>query len=387
MAVLLRSTERQQGVIEEALERAGIPAWFARGARRPDPAGRAVLALLGCAREGLSETSFAEYLSLGQAPVTGTWRWESMILRAGVACGRDRWHTRLRTLPESDDREELIDWVLPLIDQLAELPEAAGWGEWLTRIEQLAEYALQRPSLIYELLDELQPMADIGPLSLSDVLTTLEPRLRTLYQDAVADRYGRVFVGSVDAARGLRFRLVFLPGMTEGQFPRVVAEDPLLPNASRQKISPDLALVSDADERRLFDIAMSRSSDRVVLSWSHIDVLAGRERVPSLYLLETQDARSVTDEPVSVGRLFYSTLRANYQTFDVPISDLTRTRVDLLLATIDRAIEKGFLPAAPREGACERCEFLPVCGPWEEERCKQKHQPALRPLKDVRGTP
>src|SRR5262249_44910655 len=35
---------------------------------RPDPAGRAFLALLMCAEEGLPATRFAEYLSLGQVP-------------------------------------------------------------------------------------------------------------------------------------------------------------------------------------------------------------------------------------------------------------------------------------------------------------------------------
>src|SRR5262249_7240093 len=35
---------------------------------RPDPSGRAFLALLDCALEGLSARRFAEYLSLGQVP-------------------------------------------------------------------------------------------------------------------------------------------------------------------------------------------------------------------------------------------------------------------------------------------------------------------------------
>src|SRR5260370_30311496 len=47
---------------------AGIPGWFARGTSRPDPSGRAFLALLDCALEGLSGRRFAEYLSLGQVP-------------------------------------------------------------------------------------------------------------------------------------------------------------------------------------------------------------------------------------------------------------------------------------------------------------------------------
>ena len=46
MAILLRSPERYQPVIEDALRRAGIPAYFSRGTARPDPGGRAFLALL-----------------------------------------------------------------------------------------------------------------------------------------------------------------------------------------------------------------------------------------------------------------------------------------------------------------------------------------------------
>ena len=45
-----------------------VPAYFDRGIRRPDPAGRAFIALLSCAVEGLSARRFDEYLSLGQVP-------------------------------------------------------------------------------------------------------------------------------------------------------------------------------------------------------------------------------------------------------------------------------------------------------------------------------
>ena len=68
MAVLLRAPEVYGSLLEVALRRAGIPAWFARGTSRPDPVGRAFLALLDCALEGLSARRFAEYLSLGQVP-------------------------------------------------------------------------------------------------------------------------------------------------------------------------------------------------------------------------------------------------------------------------------------------------------------------------------
>jgi ATP-dependent helicase/nuclease subunit B len=157
MAVLLRAPQTYLGVLAPALQRAGIPAWFHRGTRRPDPAGRALLALLACAAEQLSARRFAEYVSLGQVPlneagdadlwsppadelleaalppeeraedvqpedevvaatmrgetdrdVAGTlrapWRWEDLIVEAAVIKGFDRWQRRLRGLEYEYDR-------------------------------------------------------------------------------------------------------------------------------------------------------------------------------------------------------------------------------------------------------------------------------------------
>src|SRR5262245_32742414 len=68
IAIFVRSPQSYFGLLEHALRRAGIPAWFDRGTRRPHPAGRAFLALLACAAEHLSASRFAEYMSLGQVP-------------------------------------------------------------------------------------------------------------------------------------------------------------------------------------------------------------------------------------------------------------------------------------------------------------------------------
>src|SRR5262245_5309828 len=71
MAILVRTPQNYFGLLEHALKRAGIEAWFDRGTRRPHPAGRAFLALLACAAEHLSSARFAEYLSLSQVPDVG----------------------------------------------------------------------------------------------------------------------------------------------------------------------------------------------------------------------------------------------------------------------------------------------------------------------------
>jgi ATP-dependent helicase/nuclease subunit B len=68
IAILLRNVEQYQPLVEDALRRASIPAYFSRGSVRPEPSGRAFLALLACAAEGCSASRFAEYLSLGQIP-------------------------------------------------------------------------------------------------------------------------------------------------------------------------------------------------------------------------------------------------------------------------------------------------------------------------------
>ena len=75
----------------------------------------------------------------------------------------------------------------------------------------------------------------------------------------------------------------------------------------------------------------------------------------------------------------------------------TRVRVPLLpqsrrsgveaLEIIDRAIELGFLAAAPNERACGWCDFRPVCGPHEEQRIKRKQEDPLRDLIALRSRP
>ena len=77
---------------------AACPVYFDRGTRRPDPAGRAFVALLSCAVEGLSAKRFDEYLSLGQVPRSQSWAdagspttgtpSRSNVLAPATRCGR-----------------------------------------------------------------------------------------------------------------------------------------------------------------------------------------------------------------------------------------------------------------------------------------------------------
>ncbi len=376
MAILLRSPEEYRPHLEEALGRAGIPAHFARGAVRPDPSGRAFVALLGCAAEGLSARRFAEYLSLGEVPdatpegepppavrasdrwvapdeelvpaavaealgaaalaadepreeadpetapvVAGTLRaprrWERLLVDAAVIGGLERWTRRLDglarelglDLQEIDDpddpkalalRRNLADlehlrgYALPLLDALAALPRSGTWGEWLDALSALATRALRHPDRVLAVLSELAPMAQVGPVALEEVTLILSRRLLEVAVPPPASRHGRVFVAPAEAARGLAFEIVFVPGLAEKLFPRKIAEEPILLDATRKALSKDLGLGADLAtnaerverERLALRLAVGAARRQVVLSYPRLDLDQSRPRVPSFYALE-----------------------------------------------------------------------------------------------------
>jgi ATP-dependent helicase/nuclease subunit B len=417
MAVLIRAPEVYSSLVEAALARAGIPAYFARGARRPDPAGRALLALLDCAVEGLSARRFAEYLSLGQVPSLDTegappsgrtvwtgpedealgpaaelafgdedgprvgagrpveagppidaasraeessdtsagdsetqpvvegslrapWRWEQLLVESAVIGGTGRWGRRLAGLeaeyrvrleairneePESPrllalerdlrNLEHLRRFALPVIDRLAALPASAAWGQWLPALERLAPMVLRRPERVLAVLAELRPLAPIGPVSLPEVRDVLADRLANLQERPPADRYGRVFIGTVDQARGRTFDVVFLPGLAERIFPQKPREDPVLLDSLRERLSAGAPIASDLPagapvqsdlppaavalrtqddrvkrERLLLRLGVGAATRRLYLSYSRVDLAEARPRVASFYALEVTRA-------------------------------------------------------------------------------------------------
>lgn len=183
MAVAVHAVGEYAAHLEEAFARAGIPYFFARGTARPHPSGRALLALLACAADGLSARGFAEYLSLGQVPdpgakaaadafvppendlvpseppapdddaaaratlddpaavpaIAGTLhaprRWEELIVDAAVIGGVERWRRRLGGL--AADLAAKRDGVAPE-DEL----RAAALGRTLGDLRHLTAFAL-----------------------------------------------------------------------------------------------------------------------------------------------------------------------------------------------------------------------------------------------------
>ena len=105
---------------------------------------------------------------------------------------------------------------------------------------------------------------------------------------------------------------------------------------------------------------------------------------PVLYSLAAEQA---LEAPVSSGRLFYCTAAGGFTDHEIPINEANRRAGLEALEIIDRAIELGFLPAAPSRGACTWCDFRTVCGPHEELRVTVKPGDKLGDLDVLRRMP
>ena len=102
---------------------------------------------------------------------------------------------------------------------------------------------------------------------------------------------------------------------------------------------------------------------------------------PLLYGWAAEDLLGI---PVESGRLYYCTQRGEFQQQSVLLNDLSRRVIQQVTGTIDQAIARGFLPAAPRRDACQNCDYHLVCGPYEEIRTRSKPGKELEPLEEIR---
>jgi len=115
-------------------------------------------------------------------------------------------------------------------------------------------------------------------------------------------------------------------------------------------------------------------------------VIGGGEILqPVLYALALE--KVIPGERSEGGRLYYCTSAGEFTEVEVPLDDTARAAAQKVADTVQQAISTGFLPAAPAKGACEYCDYLRVCGPYEELRTHRKRQSELAPLESLRKEP
>jgi CRISPR/Cas system-associated exonuclease Cas4 (RecB family) len=123
-------------------------------------------------------------------------------------------------------------------------------------------------------------------------------------------------------------------------------------------------------------------------------VNGGRVLQPLLYALALEQL--FPGDRVASGRLYFCTERGEFKRCDVPLDESSRGVASELIASIDKHVADGFLPAAPASqpedrarSECDRCAYRVVCGPYEGERLRVKGRDLTRlaPLSHVRNLP
>jgi CRISPR/Cas system-associated exonuclease Cas4 (RecB family) len=163
----------------------------------------------------------------------------------------------------------------------------------------------------------------------------------------------------------------------EGRDPRSLPEPITIDQGFILRGSVDLI------ERRADGAALRVTDHKTGRNRSRQDmVIGGGETLqPVLYSVAVEHGLK---QRVETGRLYYCTTAGGFGEHRIAIDAYARGQGILALTIVDRAIELGRLPAAPRKDACRWCDFRPICGSDEEARVAKKPAALLADLHSLR---
>ena len=302
IGIIVRNPDVYLAPLRAALERFGIPARFYFSGP-------------------LAEHGTAQFLAAVVDALTGGWDHAATLaaLRlsgGGVAVDRFDFAARerlpgrgldgLRQLTEDARLRELLD-AFAAMDSwrgLALMP-----SQWASRLERLralvqspepGDGASREMAALWRgqaaaldafeaaLGEAAQSLEDTRRIPLDEFWTAVKAVLR-LTQLRVPDRRRNVVhVLSVFEARQWELKAVFVCGLAELQFPRRHAQEPLFPDAVRRRLAEGgirvrMAEELEQEERLLFELARTRASGTVTLSYAETDSRGGRN-APSRFL-------------------------------------------------------------------------------------------------------
>ncbi|HVN86901.1 MAG TPA: PD-(D/E)XK nuclease family protein [Candidatus Binatia bacterium] len=364
IGVLLRARDPYAGELIDCLQRCGIPVYCEGGRPLTDTAaGRALLLLLRVLQEDFARPAVIEFATTASIPFTtlmadGTRctpaQWDVLSAEAGIVAGAAQWTDRLAALrrryatQQRDDEEPAPGlaarlgeiercerFIKRLATDLAAIPRRGPWQQIVPALlDTFSRYV--EPSDTAELIRRtIAPLATLddvaGDAAIADLAAAVISALSS-GSEPVGTFGSGVFVGDIMPARGLSFRAAIIPGLVERTVPRPIAEDPLLRDEERQHlgersglfVAPKAAGVEE--ERLLFTLMLRSAQAAAVLTFPRLDTVTARDRLPSLFLLQTLTAVA--------GR------RASYREFDewdcVRRVELSR----LLPPSLDDAIDR-----------------------------------------------
>jgi hypothetical protein len=206
----------------------------------------------------------------------------------------------------------------------------------------------------------------------------LAPAIERVWRDEIADIARDLRVWAAALAGGGEWvpealRVQLRPARDSPKHDPASRPEPVVVDG-RFKLRGSVDLIERRQDAR--HAARHRPQDRQEPDdWKTV-IAAGHILQPVLYSSRSS-RRSVS--PVTSGRLFYCTAAGGFTEHEIPLNDAPRAGLEAL-EIIDRAIELGFLPAAPAERRVRLVRLPAVCGPHEEQRIARKSPEKLGDL-------
>ncbi len=283
VAILCRSREQYDAILRDTLTHLGIPAYFRGGRPLAEHHDAKLLRLLlDVVRTDFSRASVLE-LACHRGPNS---RWDVESIDLGIVSGRDQWRARLRSPVASPGLRQFVEKLFAIGEPI---PATGKWSAFADAVH--AAYR-QLDGAHPPVLATLDALAELDPFQSPVTFATFADfcarALDSAREQPAAFQGGGIFVSDVMGARGLSFPFVVLLGLFEKSFPRVVREDPLLPDRERARVSPHLPrkLAGHDEERLLFALATGVATDQLVLSYPRLEAGTARPRMPSALLLD-----------------------------------------------------------------------------------------------------
>ena len=297
IGVVLRSPQVYASLLQATFERFGLPFRMRRPAPLAErPEVRCLRELLAAAAESFPAEATLEAL---RRPCS----------RVGRLPELERWDSAVRAALPGEGlpflREEAPEPVAQELDRIAEIAawveEPASAGEWARRFRRLRSRLAPpdapdglAPERLLELrrhgetlrafdaaCDEAARLLELrgaAAASFDDAVRALDAALEDAVVDAPDDRRDVIQVLSAYEARQWELPVVFVCGLVEGRFPQRPAENPFfsdqdLKHLRRQGLPLRTAADRAREEELLFEIAASRATERLVLTYPEEDAL------------------------------------------------------------------------------------------------------------------
>jgi ATP-dependent helicase/nuclease subunit B len=231
--------------------------------------------------------------------------------RAGIVRSWPAWHDRLTYWSAHEMREvagnqalsrHLLDLLSTLHKALGAVEETATWSEHACWAQDVLEQWIALPEnaaaeerlLLKDIQETLRTLPFLDALgkkvSRERFLNAWEQKIGALELVSPTSHAG-VQALEVLQARGLKFRAVFLLGLNEKSFPRLIREDPFLSDTARARLSSALGvrlsrkLDGYQEERLLFTLMRETALESLYLLTQRSNE-DGKTLIPSIYLQE-----------------------------------------------------------------------------------------------------